>query len=106
MTGCRWEGPHVADRAMRRTRPDGNMPSLPENGRDMSKKIYSNDSFELTSSAFQEGDKLAEIKGDTLVTADGETIDTTVDAGFPQLSSDCAMLDVDAGTHEVEIQLK
>jgi hypothetical protein len=57
-------------------------------------KIISNDTFELRSDAFIEGDLRASAPdGNTLVTADGESIDTTVANHFPRLSSDSPMLD-------------
>ena len=59
----------------------------------MAEQIYKNDSFELTSNVFQEGAKRAEVKDRVLTTADGEFIKTAAAPGYPQLSSDCPMLD-------------
>lgn len=55
--------------------------------------IYGNESFELTRDSFIEGDSKALVREGKLVTAVGETIAVKVDAGFPQVSSDCPMLD-------------
>jgi glycogen debranching enzyme len=57
-------------------------------------KITANKTFELQSDTFVEGDRKASVNDDgALVTADGAVIDTTVAPQFPQLSSDCPMLD-------------
>lgn len=57
-------------------------------------EIYANDSFELRSDAFVEGDQKALVSEDgSLVTAAGETVATAAPNQFPRLSSDCAMLD-------------
>lgn len=56
--------------------------------------IFSNNAFKLTSTTFREGDQRALVKEDgSLATADGAVIDTAVADTFPQLSSDCPMLD-------------
>ncbi len=59
-----------------------------------SSPIYTNSAFELRRDCFLEADGKACVKdGHILATADGTTIDTTVDARFPRLSSGCPMLD-------------
>lgn len=61
--------------------------------------IYANDMFALMRDRLIEGDRLASTAdGQVLAIADGTTIDTTVDAPFPRLSSACAMLDAMSST--------
>jgi len=59
----------------------------------MSETIYNNASFKLTRDAFIEGDRQASVADGALTIADGTGIDTAVADTFPQLSSDCPMLD-------------
>ncbi len=58
--------------------------------------IYKNNSFELTSTTFTEGDKKATVEGGVLSTANGTSIPpyhSTPDSRHPALSTPCPMLD-------------
>ena len=60
----------------------------------MADVVYSNDAFVLARNTFREGEQTASVGDDrALVTAAGTAIDSTVAPHFPQLSSDCPMLD-------------
>ena len=59
----------------------------------MNKIIYTNNSFELTGDTFTEGTQKAFVKDASLVTSEGTAIDTDVSAEYPQVSTDCPMLD-------------
>ena len=59
----------------------------------VSNEIYACGSFRLNSDAFIEGQLKAMARSGCLETSSGEIIDTKVDRRFPQISSDCPMLD-------------
>ena len=59
----------------------------------MATTIYRNNSFELASDAFKEGDLKATVSNGILTAADGETIDTRSIGDNPSITSDCPMLD-------------